>query len=273
MKKNIFAIICMLAVTMVASAKSTYIATYSNNMTLTENGMKDSQYNKLSSLEMTSADGMVTFAIVQQEVDDELIEQIRDCKRAKNLAIVGQIGCAVGEGFAISDMGSRSRRKRSGAFFRYTIARDAEEGMRELENEKKYELQDLMKLGMLMVVTNNSDTEIVVTDTENGKMFFVQPLESRAIEMVPGQECRYRVSASNALAENVKYITATAKNSLEKYTLSAETNQYWYVPMSKKAAEHLHYRGAVVKGGYIRVDKASMDLALANEAEIRDIKF
>ena len=85
------------------------------------------------------------------------------------------------------------------------------------------------------------------------------------------EECHFRISSCNPMDENVKYINALGTSTLEKYTISLETDISWYVPITPKALKSLRFE-TEQKNGYIRIVKETMDMSVVSEEEFRNIK-
>ena len=81
----------------------------------------------------------------------------------------------------------------------------------------------------------------------------------------------FRISSCNPMDENVKYINAIGTSSLEKYTISLETDISWYVPISKSTLKSLRFE-TKQEDGYIRIVKDTMAMSVVSEEEFRSIK-
>jgi hypothetical protein len=131
--------------------------------------------------------------------------------------------------------------------------------------------EDLKMLYVDLLVKNNSEKELLITDMDNGLVWFVMPHNEMALHLSKGEEGHYRIAPCGALDENVKYVNAVATSTLEKYTIGLESDLFWYVPMSENAVRNLHFP-YYNKGEYIRIDKETMQMKAISEEEFRTIK-
>ena len=131
--------------------------------------------------------------------------------------------------------------------------------------------EDLKMLYVDLLVKNDSEKELLITDMDKGLVWFVMPHNEMALHLSKGEEGHFRIAPCGALDENVKYVNAVATSTLEKYTIGLETDLFWYIPMSEKAVQNLNFP-TYIKGGYIRVDKETMRMKALSEEEFRTIK-
>lgn len=270
MKRNyliLTIIVCFFAIQ--GGAKTTYIPTYDNRLILIENGEVDSLKNQKHSLSMASKDGLVTCTLAQQVVSEDLV---RDIKRAKNSAgwdIVAATLSSAAEGAAITKM--NSGRNNGWATSSYVDARDATNSSLAASENAKAQAEQLKTLLLDLVVRNNSQKEMLITDMDRGLVWFILPNSEVRLPLLKDEECHFRISSCNPLDENVKYINALGTSTLEKYTIGLETDISWYVPVSDKAKKGLRFK-TDKQNGYIKIDKESMVMSLVSEEEFRKVK-
>lgn len=94
--------------------------------------------------------------------------------------------------------------------------------------------EDLKTLMLDLVVRNNSQKEMIITDMDRGRIWFILPNCEVRLPLLKDEECHFRVSSCNPMDENVKYINALGTSTLEKYNIELETDISWYVPLSPK---------------------------------------
>lgn len=267
MRKFILIIFCFFS--LIVSAKTTYIPTYANKLILIDNGRIDSIMNQQYLLSNMSQDGLISCAIVQQVVSPELVKSIKKAKSAAGWAVVAAALSSASAGYSEGQMNS-------GRTDGYTVSNyvDARELTRESLAESagaKALANDLMTLLADLLIKNNSEKEMVVTDMDRGLVWFVLPHSEISLPLDNGEECHFRISSCAPLDENVKYVNATANSTLEKYTVGLETDMYWYVPLNEKNKKSLGFT-TDWKSGYIRIDKETMVMVAINTEEFQTIK-
>lgn len=240
-----------------AVAKTTYIPTYDNSLILVENGKQHQAANRQRVCSLAADDGLITCSIVQEIVSPELVKSIKRAKSAAGWSLVGELASAAAEGATVSrmnDKGANGNRVQ-----RYVNQRELTDDMATESDLAKQKAEELKTLMVDLVVKNNSDKEMMITDMDMGLVWFILPHSELALPLAKGEECHYRISSAAPLDENVKYISATANSTLEKYTVEKETDQYWYVPVSDKAKKGLRFESDK-KDGFIRIDKETMEM-------------
>ncbi len=250
-------------------AKTTYIPTYANRLLLIENGEVDSLTNKTHALVMSSKDGLITCTLAQQVVSEDLVRDIKRAKNAVGWAMVAAALSSVSEGVAQSQM-DRGHNK-GWAMQNYVDAREWTNASLAVSAEARAEAEDLKTLLLDLVVRNNSQKEMIITDMDRGLVWFVLPSCEVRLPLLKDEECHFRISSCNPMDENVKYINALGTSTLEKYAIGLETDISWYVPISKKALKGLQFE-TKQENGYIRIVKETMAMSVVSEDEFRSIK-
>lgn len=252
-----------------AQAKTTYIPTYDNRLLLIENGEVDSLTNTSHSLVMSSKDGLITCTLAQQVVSQDLV---RDIKRAKNAAGWSMVAAglsSVSEGMAQSQMNNGYNK--GWAMQNYVDARENTNASLAASDDAMTLAENLKTLLLDLVVRNNSQKEMLIADIDRGLVWFVLPNCEVRLPLLKNEECHFRISSCNPMDENVKYINALGTSTLEKYTISFETDISWYVPISNKALKGLRFETDILDG-YIRIVKDTMTMSIVSEDELRTIK-
>ncbi len=270
MKKTIC--ICALFVLFFAihiQAKTTYIPTYDNRLLLIENGEVDSLSNKSHALLMSSKDGLITCTLAQQVVSQDLVRDIKRAKNAAGWAMVAAALSSASAGIAQNQMNYGYNKGR--AMQDYVDARENTNASLSASVEAKAEAEDLKTLLLDLVVRNNSQKEMLITDMDRGLVWFVIPNCEVRLPLLKNEECHFRISSCNPLDENVKYINAMGTSTLEKYSIGLETDMFWYVPISDKALKGLRFE-TDQKKGYIKIDKETMAMGVVSEHEFKSIK-
>lgn len=250
-------------------AKTTYIPTYDNRLLLIENGEVDSLANKAHSLMMSSKDGLITCTLAQQVVSEDLVRDIKRAKNAAGWAMVAAALSSASEGMAQSQMNSGYNK--GWAMQNYVNARENTNASLAASADAKAQAEDLKTLLLDLVVRNNSQKEMLITDMDRGLVWFVLPNCEVRLPLLKDEECHFRISSCNPLDENVKYINALGTSTLEKYTVGLETDISWYVPISNKALKGLRFE-TDQRNGYIKIDRETMAMSIVSEEDFKGIK-
>ena len=252
-----------------AQGKTTYIPSYANRLILIENGKIDTIDNQQRVLARSSQDGAITCSLVQQVVTPELVKAIKSAKSAAGWAMVAAGFSAASAGYSIGRMNSRP----VDGFMvsNYVNAHELTGASLDYSASAMAQAEDLKMLYVDLLVKNDSEKELLITDMDKGLVWFVMPHNEMALHLSKGEEGHFRIAPCSALDENVKYVNAVATSTLEKYTIGLETDLFWYIPMSEKAVQNLNFP-TYVKDGYIRVDKETMHVKALSAEEFRTIK-
>ena len=254
MKRKIVVSLLVCVFATFTQAKTTYIPTYYNRLLLIENGNMDSLTNKAHFLVMPSKDGLITCTLAQQVVSQDLVQEIKKAKNDAGWAVVSSALSSASEGMAERQM-DKGRHNAS-------LAASA---------DAKAQAEDLKTLLLDLVVKNNSQKEMLITDMDRGLVWFVLPNSEVRLPLLKDEESHFRISSCNPLDENVKYINALGTSTLEKYTIGLETDLSWYVPISNKALQGLQFR-TDQQAGYIKIDKETMAMSVVSEEDFRKVK-
>ena len=250
-------------------AKTTYIPTYYNRLMLIENGEIDSLQNQTHALVMPSKDGLITCTLAQQVVSEDLVRDIKRAKSSAGWSMVAAALSSANEGIAQSRM--NRGRDQGWAMSHYVNARESTNASLAASADAKAMAEDLKTLLLDLVVRNNSQKEMLITDMDRGLVWFVLPNCEVRLPLLKDEECHFRISSCNPLDENVKYINAIGTSTLEKYTIALETPISWYVPVSKSAVKGLRFN-TEQKNGYIKIDKESMAMSYVSDTDFNAMK-
>jgi hypothetical protein len=252
-----------------AQGKTTYIPSYANRLILIENGKIDTTENQQRVLSLPSQDGTIRCSLVQQVVTPELVKAIKSAKSAAGWAMVAAGFSAASAGYSIGRMNSRP----VDGFMvsNYVNAHELTGASLDYSASALAQAEDLKMLYVDLLVKNDSEKELLITDMDKGLVWFVMPHNEMALHLSKGEEGHFRVAPCSALDENVKYINAVATSTMEKYTIGLETDLFWYIPMTEKAVQALQFP-TYVKDGYIRVDKETMRMKALTKEEFNAVK-
>ena len=252
-----------------AQGKTTYIPSYANRLILIENGKIDTTENQQRVLSLPSQDGTIRCSLVQQVVTPELVKAIKSAKSAAGWAMVAAGSSAASAGYSIGRMNSRP----VDGFMvsNYVNAHELTGASLDYSASALAQAEDLKMLYVDLLVKNDSEKELLITDMDKGLVWFVMPHNEMALHLSKGEEGHFRVAPCSALDENVKYINAVATSTMEKYTIGLETDLFWYIPMTEKAVQTLQFP-TYVKDGYIRVDKETMRMKALTKEEFNTVK-
>lgn len=267
MKKILIVTFCLLGLEL--QAKTTYIPTYDNRIIMIENGELDSVTNQTHSLTMVSKDGLVTCTLAQQVVSEELVREIKRAKSAAGWAMVAAGLSSFNAGMAQNQM--NHTRNKGWAMQRYVDAREDTNTSIAASASATAQAEDLKTLLLDLVVRNNSQKEMLITDMDRGAVWFILPNCEIRIPLSKDEECHFRISSCNPLDENVKYINALGTSTLEKYTIGLETEMSWFVPINKKSINGLRF-DTDEEDGYMWINKETMVIKYVSDEEFKDIK-
>lgn len=250
-------------------AKTSYIPTYHNRLLLIENGEVDSVANKAHSLVMPSKDGLITCTLAQQVVSQELVREIKRAKNAAGWAMVAAGLSSASAGFAQGQMNTGYNR--GWAVQNYIDARESTEASLAASANARAAAEDFKTLLLDLVVRNNSQKEMIITDMDRGLVWFILPNCEARLPLLKDEECHFRISSCNPMDENVKYINALGTSTLEKYTISLETDFSWFLPINNKTVKGLGLETSQ-QTGYVKIDKETMDMTIISEEDFKSIK-
>lgn len=267
MKKLIF--IFLLVSTICIHAKTTYIPTYDNKIIVIENGQIDSVVNQSRTLQLSSKDDLISCIIAQQVVSEDLVKLIKRAKSAAGWA-------AVAAGFSSASAGFSQGQMHPGRVNGYTVSnyinsRESAAASMAVSADATAQAEELKTLMVDLVVTNNSDKEMLITDMDRGLVWFILPHNGVTLPLAKDEECHFRISSCSPLDENVKYINVLSTSTLEKYTIGLETEMFWYVPISEKVKKGLRFDSSA-KEGYIKINKETMVMVPITSEEFKEIK-
>lgn len=261
------AIVALLA--LASQAKTTYIPTYLNRIILIENGQMDSLTNHRQMLQMDSKDNLVTCFVAQQVVSPELIKAIKQAKRTAGWLSVASALSAGGTTFSEVQM---FRGKRGPEYVTGIVEGQHLSNEFAASSADAYAQAEEMKTLMVdLIVRNNSEKEMLITDMDRGLVWFILPKQETVLPLAKGEACHFRVSSSSPLDENVKYINVSGDSNLEKYTVARETDLFWYIPISERTKQSLGF-DSPMDDGYIKIDKETMRMTALTTSEYKAIK-
>ena len=237
--------------------KTTYIPTYDNRLIIIENGEVNTSENQQHMLEYASQDGLITCYINQQVVSEDLVRAIKKAKNKAGWDMVAASVLTVTTG--VSEMQGYLGHGSNYNTLYYVDSRDDARESSAAAGNANSRVESLKTLLVDLVVRNNSEKEMLITDMDRGLMWFILPHNEAVVSLLKNQECHFRISSCSPLDENVKYINVTGNNTLEKYTVAMETEQYWYVPLNEKDARKLRFE-TNEKEGYVRIDKETLSM-------------
>ena len=267
--KRIALLAAFVALVMTSHAKTTYIPTYSNRIIVIENGQIDSLVNQRQILQMDSKDNLITCSLVQQVVSGDLVKAIKQAKRAAGWMAVAS-GLSAG-GSTFSEVQMFRGRPKGGEIVGYVEGRQLSGELAASSSEAYAQAEELKTLMVDLVVKNNSDKEMLITDMDRGLVWFVLPKQETVLPLAKGEEGHFRISSCAPLDENVKYINASAYSNLEKYTIALETDLFWYVPISERVKRMLGFDNPMEEG-YIKIDKESLKMSAVTPDDFKEIK-
>ena len=264
-------LLCMIIAvfSLTIQSKTTYIPLYNNKIILIEDGQIDSVWNRSRMLQLYSKDNLISCLIAQQVVSQELVKAIKRAKSEAGWAMVAAGMSSASAGFSRGQM--NSGRVNGHTVSNYINSRELAKESFDASADATAHAEELKTLMVDLLVKNNSDKEMLITDMDRGLVWFILPHNEAVLPLAKGEECHFRVSSCSPLDENVKYINASANSILEKYTIGLETDMFWYVPISEKTKKEFGL-DVPIKDGYIKIDKETMVMTTITPEEFKEIK-
>ena len=183
-------IVALLA--LASQAKTTYIPTYLNRIILIENGQMDSLTNHRQMLQMDSKDNLVSCFVAQQVVSPELIKAIKQAKRTAGWLSVASALSAGGTTFSEVQMFRGNRGP--GYIAGYVEGRDMERELEAMSADAYAQAEEMKTLMVDLIVRNNSEKEMLITDMDRGLVWFILPKQETVLPLAKGEPCHFRVS-------------------------------------------------------------------------------
>lgn len=199
-----------------AQAKTTYIPTYRNYLHIVADGDTMSISNRLDTLSLADPSGLFELRIDQEDVTKEKVKSIKRAKRAANLMAFSAVMSGLSTTLS-SDIGEylvRSSNTRAASVLADIYADDA-------KGERT--------LGVDLYIDNTSGGELMVCDVERGLTWWVLPNRTMYVKLSNPDVSVLRIS--DVQSRTVRYVMAAAGSRVNKYTISYETDEYWYSPV------------------------------------------
>lgn len=251
-------------------ARTTYIASYRNQLTLIENERIDSVLNGQRELSMSSNDGLVSFTISQQIVSQDMVKSIKRARASAGWAVLAASFSSVSAGIEQGRM--QTIRPVTGyEVTNYVKSQNNAQTTMAAAKNAIEQVEELKTLFVDLWIENKTDKEMMISDTDKGLVWFVLPHSVKWLPVQNNVECHFRMSYSSSLDENVKYVRVMVANSLEKYDLSLETDSFFYVRINEFNKTNLRYKPDIDKG-YIQIDKMTNQKTTITESEFKEIK-
>lgn len=252
-----------------AYAKTTYLPSYDNKLIIIDGGKVDSIESYRRTLDYTTSDGTISCSVVQQLVTPELVKDIKRMKRIAGWSAAAGALSAASSGIS----GAQLSTGRGSGYdvVNYINMRENTAQSINQAADASAKADELMELLIELVVKNNSDKEILVNDMNTGQNWFVLPNSWTYISIRKDENISLRVSSVVPLNENVKYFHIVSTSDVRKYDLSLETDSYWYIPNQYTPRKKFHCTEKTT-GGYIKIDKESMQGTIISEEEFKKLK-
>lgn len=223
-------------------AKTTYIPHYSSHISITKDGKTVSINDSVREVSLGYEDEKVVFTVLHEEVTKSKVKSI---KRAKSLAGLTYFMGGVAMGFSRSD---------GQLLMNYDITKEA-------VAESQLDIEKKKSLSIELLIENNSDETIFISDLSNGQHSWYIPANSYiTVNLSNPYFAQFRVSnvyvfdpAPLVNQQETSYVSIQTDSFLTKENVDEEDENYWmyykYITTSN---------GETVLGGCTCIDKETM---------------
>lgn len=244
-------LIALLTATTLAQAKTTYVPAYVSYIHIVEHGDTLSAAGIDRSLSLQSADDAVRIFVEHEDLTGERVKAIKRAKRTAGWMTAMAVGQGVSAAFSDNSLQY---------MVRSSSARAAAEIAAMYAGIAKAE----QTLDMEVWVENNTSEEMLISDTDRGLSWYVQPHEALALK-VNNPDC-IRLRISDLHHRHVRFATVAAGSSVDKAELKHEDSEYWFITAYKRLSD-----GTLEPlGGFERISKHDYSRQLLNYKQIQE---
>lgn len=255
-----FLTILLLAATLMANAKITYLPNYYSHTTLEEDQIiyQDSSITK--ELTMPASDQRISVVVMHDTVTKERVKAIKRYRAAEILS---------GMAIAISSV--------SAMYSTVTVPLTPIDALRQAVNYSnslaiigsasfnmflsEYSADILQKLPVNIIVCNNTDREITVNDLVRGLFWYVRPYYTLTLSVGNPEINNLRIAYADTNEPRPCYVEIEAANVLERVDLLYEDEQYWVY-----GKDEYKYKETVTK--YYIKDKSNMTCRVVSKKQV-----
>ena len=229
--------IALMLMVVSAYAFTTYIPTYRSYLHILTGNDTIAVANNLDTLELVDPEGMFTLRIDQEDVTKEKVKAIKRAKSAAGWAAFSAAVSGVSTAFSDNSLEYYVRREntRIATYIAGFYSANAS-------------VEQTLKIDLW--IDNTSSGELMVCDMERGLVWWIMPKQSRKRRLNnPDLTC---LRISDPQNHHVRYAAAMAGNTVKKWEIELETDEYWYSPVYREQNE---FHDASNLMHYIRISK------------------
>jgi len=226
MKK--FLLLCGIILTSVLPtiAKTTYIPKYRSYIHITNGTDTISVTDSIRELNLIAQNGMFQIRVEHEEVDKEKVKSIKRAKRAAGWMAFSAALSSVSTALSSNNLQYYVRSQNA----KFAIM------LTDMYNRKVDEEQ---KLETYIWIDNLSEEEIMINDTERGRLWYIRPHHSLNIQVYDPDVSMLRISDIHN--SNVSYALTASGNYTLKWEVEWEDENYWIVPVYKDTYNEYRY--------------------------------
>ena len=268
MKRLLFIVLVCLVANM-CQAKSNYIPAFNNRVILIDKGKVDTLQNHQRIIDLGTSDGGISISIVHKILTDEMAKAIKRAKSSAGWAAVAAGFSAASAGISQAQMNSRHVSGNTVA--NYVTARENTNAAISMSADAENQAELIKNLLVDMIITNNTEKELLINDMDRGLCWFILPHTTRAIPLENDEVCNLRISPSSELDKDVTYINSLTSCRVDKYSTSLETESFWFVPHTNIVRDRFNCTFKKM-GGYVRIDKNTSETSYLTDDEFEQFK-
>ena len=110
-----------------------------------------------------------------------------------------------------------------------------------------------------------TDNELMVCDMERGLTWWIMPRQSMQLKLNNPEVSQLRIS--DPQSHHVRYASVLAGNSVTKYEIEIETDEYWYSPVWRDIP---HDDSNLMH--YLRISKRDYEEMKMSKSDFRELK-
>ena len=233
-------------------SKTTYIPTYLSYLHIVTSVDTVAVKNNLDTLELKDPEGMFTMRIDQEDVTSEKVKAIKRMKAAAGWATFGAAMGGVSTAFSSNSLQYMVR-----SSFTYAATRLASIYSTGVTKEES--------LDIILWIDNMTDNELMVCDMERGLTWWIMPRQSMQLKLNNPEVSQLRIS--DPQSHHVRYASVLAGNSVTKYEIEIETDEYWYSPVWRDIP---HDDSNLMH--YLRISKRDYEEMKMSKSDFRELK-
>lgn len=258
MKKGM--ILLLLAMSMGAFAKISYIPHCYTHISLEDNGVTTKDSTIFNELIVSTIDNRFTLVVAHDSLTQERIKAIKKAKAAYGLSVAA----AVLGGITSSLSAMQTPLTQIDAKWQ---AMNYTKGMGTMVSSSywayvnKAKTNTLQKLAINIIFINNTDKEMCINDMARGLIWYIRPYGTLTLSVGNPEINSFRIAYANQLEPCVSYAIIQGANNLEEVVLTYEDDEYWIYEYTPK------HQASAMPTFYVICDKKTMSKKLVKYEE------